>query len=106
MNILKVFFGGAEENDDESRRRLFCELTSELEAQATCGYPNSNVVDTAKRMREILVRSKILLSKNEKIRLVKLMNQAKVRALLRDDEHGHNIFQSLDSISADVTRLL
>lgn len=105
MDLIKTFFGGEETEVDH--RRVFCELTSELEMHATCGgHPTTHVVDTAKRMRDVLADRKLALSSDEKIKLVKLMNKAKVKALLMHDNSGYEIFQSLDSISSDVTRLL
>lgn len=107
MNILKVFFG--EESGDEYKRRVFSELTSEFEAQSiSFGQPTTGIVDTAKRVRDMLLAGKLALKKDEKIKLVKLMNKAKVRALMSEngDGYGYEVFRSLDSISSDVTRLL
>lgn len=105
MSILKMFFG--EEGNDEHKKMLFLELASEFEAQSVSfGNPTGSIIDTAKRIRDMLVMSKLVLKKEEKIKLVKLMNRAKVRALMHDNEDAHAIFRSLDSISSDVTKLL
>lgn len=105
MNILKIFFG--EERNKEHKKRMFLELASEFEAQSiSFGQPSSTIVDTAKRIRDMLLVSKLALKKEEKIKLIKLMNKAKVRALMHEGEDRYTTFRSLDSISSDVTRLL
>ena len=106
MSILKIFFGDGD--NQEYNKKAFLELASEFEVQSVSFKPNTapNLVDAAKRLRDMLVMSRLMLRKEEKIRLVKMMNKAKVHALMRDSEEGYHLFRSLDSISSDVTQLL
>ena len=46
------------------------------------------------------------LSTNEKIEVVKLINQVKVKTVSVGDSEGYRTFQVLDSVSEDIKRYL
>lgn len=100
LSVLKGFFG------NEGQRDLV-ELSDRLEEQANeppHGGEFGNVVDTARDLRDALVCATEEIKRSEKIRLLKLLNKAKVRALLRGDTEGYRIFSALDSIGSDLLR--
>jgi hypothetical protein len=104
MDLIAALFG--KEKNKESQRKLFFELAAELEAQSNYPRQPTAIVETAKRLRDLLLTSNLELKRDEKIKLIKVMNRAKVRALMYDRENGYEVFSSLDSISSDVTKLL
>jgi len=87
------------------------------EAQAECNavealemalleHEENNLVDSASRLRNQLRRHQCELSHDEKVRIVKALNKAKVRALMGGTDDSFSRFRSLDSISSDVVALL
>ncbi len=105
MGILKMFFGGESEG---IREKTIAELTADFDGYGLSSQESTDgVVSLAKQIRELIAEKKVLLSRREKIQLIKAMNKAKVRALMNtNSEEGYEIFKSLDSISTDVSRLL
>jgi hypothetical protein len=69
-------------------------------------HGNNNVVDKASRLRNQLRRHNCNLSHEDKVRVVKALNKAKVKALMGGTNESYSIFRSLDSISSDVVTLL
>lgn len=90
-------------------RTAFIGLTSELE-QSTCirkdGSDCRQVVDIAIKLRNMLVNNDLKLTHSDKVRTLRMINLAKVRALMQETPNGVDIFHALDSISGDVVRLL
>lgn len=101
MDFLRSLFGG---DDPYVMRKEFFSLTTEIERNVTDGV-RGEVVDMAARLRNML-RSSIKLNRSEKIRILKLINRAKVRALLLGTTSGDSIFRNLDSIGTDILRLI
>jgi hypothetical protein len=102
LGALKNIFGLGEGNATEREN----DLVSALEQSVFVGDGCSNVVDSAARLRNLLRSQNMSLSHDEKIRIVKALNKAKVRALMHGTCECYGAFRSLDSISSDVVALL
>ena len=102
FGALKSFFGLGEGNAAETEN----ELVSALEKSAFHEGGCPGVVDSAARLRNLLRRENMSLSHQEKIRIVKALSKAKVRALMHGSCACYGAFRSLDSISSDVVQLL
>lgn len=103
---LKFF--SSEKSGGLSIKETFLELAARLEihnSTAAAGA-GSEVIEIAKDMRDLLIHNQLELNRTEKVRVIKAINKAKVRALLSGNDEGCRTFSSLDSISADVMRVL
>ncbi len=100
MDLLKIF--GA--NDPYVIRKEFFSLTTEFERNISEGV-QEEVVDMAAKLRNMLL-SNIKLNRSDKIRILKIINRAKVRALMLATDDGNRIFRNLDSIGSDILRLM
>jgi hypothetical protein len=67
---------------------------------------DDQVVDRAANLRNHLRRCNANLSNEEKVRIVRALNTAKVRALMDGTTESFSTFRLLDSISSDVVTLL
>ncbi len=99
---IKNLFGLGGEDATESRS----DLINALETAEFSGTACSGIVDNAARLRNILRQQGMVLSRAEKVRIVKALNKAKVRALMHGGHECFGAFRSLDSISSDVVQLL
>ncbi|HLC69307.1 MAG TPA: hypothetical protein VJH24_05700 [Candidatus Bilamarchaeaceae archaeon] len=84
------------------------ELVRQLEEHAQQSQTSSldpDALETATKLRDLVVRDVSGIGYDGKIRLVKLVNRLKVRALLRDDEEGYRMFSRLESIGSDILRV-
>jgi hypothetical protein len=96
---LKEFFGG-------ERADIKCsEIVKALET-AVNEHNESKAVDSAARLRNHIKSSKCFLTEEEKKRVVKSLNRAKVGALMDGTPEGFSAFSCLDSISNDVAAIL
>jgi hypothetical protein len=100
FGILRNLFGNGEEGFD-----MKGDMVSALET-AVQNRNSSKVVNCASSLRNVLRTSEGHLSKDEKVRVVKALNKAKVRALLGGTTESYSTFKMLDSISSDVVTLL
>ena len=82
-----------------------CNAVEALEL-ALLEHEEGKLVDTASKLRNQLRRNHCNLSHDEKVRIVKALNKAKVRALMGGTDESFSKFRSLDSISSDVVSLL
>ena len=82
--------------------------TKEVDAleNAVTASNGSQVVDRADRLRNLLRGRSCNLSNDDKVRVIKALNKAKVRALMVGTSESYSLFNSLDSISTDVVSLL
>lgn len=69
------------------------------------GQRQENIVEVAIKLRDILL-SGVSLSPNEKIDVVRLINQAKIKSAMLGTTDGYRTYQILDSISEDIRRYL
>ncbi|MEK6978940.1 MAG: hypothetical protein AABW86_01855 [Candidatus Micrarchaeota archaeon] len=109
FGVLKEFLGL--ETPQFARRTEFLNLASELERYVDADFPSKTggrVVDVAKRIRSVLRRGVVSeLDTQERVRVLKMLNRAKVRALVSTkDDSGYEIFRSLDSITSDVASII
>ncbi len=105
LDVTKLYFG----DGLVSKKRKFLGLTDEMEQSMFDGSEAckcERMVDVAARLRDILVRDELTLSRKEKVRVLKMITRAKVRAFMHGTSTGFSAFRSLDSISNDVVRLL
>ena len=99
LGKLKELFGG-------ERAEIKCsDIVKALEA-AVNNHNDSKAVDSAARLRNHLRSSKCSLTEEEKKRVVKSLNRAKVGALMDGTSEGFSAFSCLDSISNDVAAIL
>ena len=99
FDMIKSF---VEDKDHALLRKEFLSLTSEFEKN-TDDPIAENTVAIADRLRRV-VKTKIPLERSEKIRLLKVLNKGKVRALLLGTDEGNRIFKNLDTISFDIIK--
>ena len=82
------------------------ELVNALEQAAFNEKSCYDAVDSAARLRNLLRKESSSLTHDERVRIVKALNKAKVRALMQGTTEAYSAFRSLDSISSDVVTLL
>jgi hypothetical protein len=99
---IKNLFGLGGEDATEKRSDLVDALETAEFSESAC----SDIVDNAARLRNILRQQGVTISRTEKVRIVKALNKAKVRALMHGSRECYGAFRSLDSISSDVVQLL
>lgn len=104
LGFLKSFVGSGE----EGTMREYATLASEFEKTVSIDFPHKNkvgkTIDTAKKIRNIISGNELTLAREDKLRLLKMLNKAKVRALLANEDYAFELFSNLDSISADVAK--
>lgn len=100
FGIIRDLFGKSEEKTD-----MKSDVVNALEtaiSEKNC----KNVVNHASSLRYMLRTSNSPLTNEEKVRIVKALNRAKVRALMGGTSESYTAFRALDSISSDVVQLL
>lgn len=106
LGYIKNLVGFGEESLDTRGR--FLNLTADFERTVSVGFPNkssaSKTVETAKKIREVLGSKDLALAREEKLKLLKMINKAKVRALMSSEEYAFELFSNLDSISTDISK--
>jgi hypothetical protein len=97
FGYIKNMLGMSEEGAD-----MKVDVVGALESAST----GNDVVDTAARLRNLLRQRSCSLTNEDKVRVVRALNKAKVRALMGGTSESYSLFSSLDSISSDVVSLL
>jgi hypothetical protein len=64
------------------------------------------VVDAAAQLRNMLKTDEVSLTMAEKVRIIKSISKAKVRALMSGTKDNYRTFKVLDTISSDLVQLL
>lgn len=107
LGVLKNLVG-MEEDEPTTRLKEYASLAAEFEKTVSTDFPSRNTasktVEMAKQIRNILSGNEITLEREAKLKLLKMLNKAKVRALLANKDYTFELFSSLDSISADVAK--
>jgi hypothetical protein len=98
FGILKNMFG------KEERPCMRSDVVSALETAVM--QMDEVVVDRAATLRNHLRSCNAKLSVDEKVRVVRALNKAKVKALMGGTSESYSKFKVLDSISSDVVTLL
>ena len=101
MDVFKSIFG---EDDPYVMRKEFFSITSEFEKSVIADV-REDAVDMAVKLRDLL-RGNIKLNRSDKIRILKIINRAKVRALLLGTSDGTRIFRNLESVGSDILKLM
>lgn|GEM_PF-2836105 len=106
LGYIKNLVGFGEETLDTRGR--FLNLTADFERTVSTDFPSkgsaSKTVDMAKKIREVLGDKELALVREEKLKLLKMINKAKVRALMSNEDFAFELFSSLDSISTDISK--
>ncbi|MFA6531073.1 MAG: hypothetical protein WCT31_05040, partial [Candidatus Micrarchaeia archaeon] len=80
-----------EENEPTTRLKEYTSLAAEFEKTVSADFPSKNTaskaIEMAKKIRNILSGDEIALERESKLRLLKMLNKAKVRALLANQEY-------------------
>jgi len=97
FGLLRRLVGEEEEMPDS-------DMVGSLERSVS--ESDGHEVDKAARLRNNLRRNACELSHDDKIRIVKALNKAKVKALMKGTQESFSEFASLNSISSDVVLLL
>ncbi len=92
------------ENEQNGMRREFVSLATEFERVVEDGEHEESVT-LATRIKRMMT-NKVKLDKGDKIRVLKVINKAKVRALLLKTYEGEDIFKNLDRIGSEITKLM
>jgi len=89
-------------------KKRFLGLTSALETAIRYGNPSgyAQMVDTAAELRNILRNEELDLTRGEKVRVVKSITRAKVKAFMDGTADSYRTFKTLDTISNDLVQLL
>lgn len=99
-----VMFGG----EVMKSKKKFMAVASALET-AVAYDDNSKyelMVDAASQLRTILAGDEVALTRADKVRVLKSLTKAKVRAFMKGSPESYRTFRTLDSISTDIVRLL
>jgi hypothetical protein len=98
-----VMFGMHE--NGRNKKRLMG-LTSALEMVYYDPSKYEVVLDAASQLRTTLRESDVSLTIGEKVRVLKSVTKAKVKALLCGASDNYKTFKTLDAISSDLVQLL
>lgn len=109
FGAIKSFFGKANIDANEVREE-FAKAKNDLEAimmltRADFGRKQEDAVAAALRLRETL-SSGIALSSSEKIELVQLLNQVKVKSVSMGTSDSYRVFHIVDDVSGDIQKYL
>ena len=100
-------FLGLNETEESRKRRLFA-LAQQLEELT--GHSKSllknNTIEIARAIRDMLATEAVRVQEEDKLKISKIINRAKVRAIQTGSLDGYRMFKTLDSISEDVNPFL
>ncbi len=92
-------------NASNSRKKVLA-LTSALETAYVDPTRFGVVVDAASQISILLKDPEVSLSMPEKMRVVKSLARAKVRAFMAGPDDDYKAYKALDAISGDLVQLL
>jgi len=102
--------GGMDMFDSSSKKsktkKKVMGLTSALEMAYLDPTRYEVVVDAASQLCTLLKDEEVSLTMGEKLRVVKSVARAKVRAFMGGDADDYKAFKTLDTISTDLVQLL
>lgn len=96
---------GIGENTVKTKKR-FMGLTSALEMANNDPTRYDVVVDAASQLRTLLREAEVSLTMGEKLRVIKSVTRAKVRAFRAGSADDYRTYKALDSISSDLVQML
>ena len=101
-------FGMSEDMRNKKMHKKFMGLASALESAML--YNDASrydlMVDAAVELRNMLKGGEVDLSRADKVRVVKSITKAKVKAFMDGTPDSYRTFKALDSISSDLVQLL
>lgn len=97
---------GTSENLSFRSKKKFMGLASALDMVYDDPSKYEIVIDAASQLRNMLKGEHLSLSMNEKVRVLKSVTRAKVRAFMGGNADGYRTFKTLDTISSDLVQLL
>lgn len=108
--MIKSILAGNGKVDESITKDEFTRAKNDLETvilltQTDFSRRYETAVSATIRLRKALSLG-VDLSTNEKIELVKLINQVKVKTVSVGDSEGYRAFQVLDSVSEDIKKYL
>ncbi|MEM4166310.1 MAG: hypothetical protein QW255_03025 [Candidatus Bilamarchaeaceae archaeon] len=110
MVCLLSMFTSKEKLNIDMIKDDFVKARNQLETVSLLNYNEFSqkqeaVVEAIIKLRDFIV-SGVALEPNEKIDLVRLINQAKIKSAALGTPEGYRTFQILDSISEDIRKYL
>ncbi|MEW6721722.1 MAG: hypothetical protein AB1324_00510 [Candidatus Micrarchaeota archaeon] len=96
---------GSSQKETRNRKRVLG-LTSALEMAYEDPSRYDVVVDAATQLCSMLRGSEVSLTMSEKLRVIKSVTRAKVKAFRGGSADDYRTFKTLDAISGDLVRLL
>ena len=98
-------FGNSESVRFKTKKK-FMGLASALEMVYDDPSKYEVVIDAASQLRTMLKGEELSLSMSEKVRVIKSVTRAKVRAFMGGNQDSYKTFKTLDGISSDLVQLL
>lgn len=99
-----VMFGG----EVMKSKKRFLAVASTLETAVA--YDDSSkydlMIDAAAQLRTMLTGDDVALTRADKVRVLKSLTKAKVRAFMKGTTESYQTFRTLDTISTDIVKLL
>jgi hypothetical protein len=95
---------GIRQNRSKMKKKLMG-LTTEIEMYDD-PMRYEVVVDAATQLRTLLKEEELSLTMGEKLRVLKSVTKAKVRAFMGGTSDNYRTFKTLDAISGDLVQLL
>jgi hypothetical protein len=99
-----VMFGMGQ-NQSKTKKRVMG-LTSALEMAYVDPARYDVIVDAASQLCDILKGEEVSLTMGEKVRVLKSVTRAKVKAFMGGTSDDYKTFKTLDEISGDLVQLL
>jgi hypothetical protein len=96
---------GVGESTSKNKKKVLG-LTSALEMAYNDPSRYDVVVDAASQLRTVLRDSEVSLTMGEKLRVIKSVTRAKVKAFMGGNTDDYRTFKTLEGISSDLVQLL
>ncbi|MFN7991559.1 MAG: hypothetical protein U0R44_05360 [Candidatus Micrarchaeia archaeon] len=91
---------------DRSSKRKVLGLADSLESAYIDPTGYGTVIDAASQICALLKDSEISLTVSEKLKVLRSLNRAKVRAFMTGMTDDYRTFKTLDAISGDLVQIL
>ena len=104
--MVMMFIRFGEEESQAKAKKKVMGLTNALEIAYLDSSRMDSVVDAASELCGILKGSEVSLTMSEKIRVLKSVTRAKVKAFKKGASDNYRTYKTLDSISGDLLEFL
>jgi len=110
MVCLLSLFSANEKLNIDHLKEEYASAKTRLESIARLSYNDfgqkqDGIIDAVIKIRDALL-SGVALTPNEKIEIIRLVNQAKIKSAALGTNDGYKTFQIIDSLSEDIRRYL